>query len=77
MGYNDDGIVKVDQELFQPADRIQVKMVGGLVEQKDIRIAEQGSCKQDFDLHVAGQILHDCLVEFRRDPESVQEGFRI
>ena len=31
MGDNDNGIVKVDQELFKPCDGIQIQVVGRLV----------------------------------------------
>ena len=40
MRNDDDRVVKVDQELFQPCDRIQVQMVGRLVQKQDIRVAE-------------------------------------
>ena len=40
MGNDDDRVVKVDQEFFQPCDCIQVQVVGGLVQKQDIRVAE-------------------------------------
>ena len=40
MGYDDHRILKVDQELLQPCDGVQVQMVGGLVQQQDIRISK-------------------------------------
>ena len=52
MGYHDHRIFKVDQKFFQPFDRTEIQVVGRLVEKKDVRIAEQGSCKQDFDLFI-------------------------
>ena len=50
MGYHDNGILKVDQELLQPCDRVQIQMVGRLVEEQDVRIAEQCLCQENFDL---------------------------
>ena len=41
MGYHDNGILEVDQEFLQPCDRIQIQMVGRLVEKQDVRITEQ------------------------------------
>ena len=41
MGYDDDRIVKIDEELVEPVDRVEIEMVRRLVEQKDIGIAEQ------------------------------------
>ena len=40
MGYNDDRILEVDQELLEPCDRIEIQVVGRLVEEQDIRVAE-------------------------------------
>ena len=40
MGYHDDRIFKVDQKFFQPFDRIEIQVVGRLVEKKNVRIAE-------------------------------------
>ena len=50
MGHNDDCIVKVNEELLQPRDRIKVKMVGRLVEEQDIRVAEQCLSQEYLDL---------------------------
>ena len=50
MGYHDNGILKVDQKLLQPCDRIQIQMVGRLVEKQDVRVSEQCLRKQNFDL---------------------------
>ena len=50
MGYNDDGIVKVDQEFFQPFNSRKIQMVGRLIQKKDIRISEKSLCKKNLDL---------------------------
>ena len=50
MGYDDNGVLKVDQELLKPCDRIEIQVVGRLVEQQDIGISEKCSGKQNFDL---------------------------
>ena len=49
MGYNDNGVLKVDQKFFKPCDRIEIQMVGRLVEKQDIRIAEECLRKQHLD----------------------------
>ena len=41
VGYDDNGVLEIDQEFLQPVDRVEVEMVRRLVEQQDIRIAEQ------------------------------------
>ena len=48
MGHYNDSILKVDQELLQPFDGIQVQVVGRLIQKKNIRIAEQSLCKKNF-----------------------------
>ena len=71
MGYDDNGILEVDQELLKPLDRIEVQVVGRLVEKKDVRVSEQGSCKKNFDLLAAGQVRHLCVVQFRLNAKAV------
>ena len=77
MGDNDHDVVKVDQEFFQPPDRIQIQMIGRLIQQKDIRVAEQGTGKQNLYLLIAGQILHQDVMLLCWDPEAVQKGLRV
>ena len=50
MGYNDDSVVKVDQEFFEPFNSRQIKVVGRLIQKKNVRIAEQSLCQQDLYL---------------------------
>ena len=73
MGNHDHSVVKIDQELLQPPDGIQVQMVGRLVEQKDIRVSEQRARQEDLDFLVSGQLLHQGMVLLGGDPQSVQE----
>ena len=42
VGDRDDASLEVDQQVFQPFDRVQVEMVGRLVEQQHIWPAHQG-----------------------------------
>ena len=74
---HDDRILKVDQKLLKPADRVQIQMVCRLIQKQDVRIAEQGSCQKDLDLLGAGQLLHQYLVKFCRNSQPVQEGLRV
>ena len=36
MGYYDNGILEINQEVFQPCDRIQIQMVGRLIQQQNV-----------------------------------------
>ena len=40
MGYHDNSILKVDQELLKPCDRVEIQMVRRLIEEQDIRVSE-------------------------------------
>ena len=40
MGYYNDGIFKINEEFFQPCDRVKIQVVGRLIQQQDIRISE-------------------------------------
>ena len=40
MGYNNDGIRKIRQKVFQPVDGLDIQMIRRLVEQKNIRVSE-------------------------------------
>ena len=52
VGYDDDRIVEINKEIFQPCDGIQVQVVGRLIQKKDIRVAKKGFGKEDFDFFV-------------------------
>ena len=74
MGYNDDGIVKIDQEFFEPFNSRQIQVVGRFVKEQNVRISEKCLCKKDFDLLASGQVSHLSVVDFGFDSESVQKG---
>ena len=76
MGYNDNGVVKVDQEFFQPCDRIQIQVVGRLVQKQDIRVSEQCLCKKNFDLlrtcQVSSSVYNEALSRYQVRSEGWQ-----
>ena len=80
MGYDNDGIFEIDQEIFQPGDSIQIQVVCRFVKKKDIGIAKQSFGKQNFYLFITVQSIHNGIVEFRIDAKAVQQhgsvGFR-
>ena len=47
--------LEADQQFLQPGDRIQVEVVGGLVEQQHVRHRHQRLRQRDALLHAAGQ----------------------
>ena len=58
MRYNEDGALEVRKKILEPADRLNIQMVGRLVEQQDVRLAEQRAGEQDFDLLDVAEVLH-------------------
>ncbi len=73
MGDDDHGVVEIDQEFLEPGDRVEIEVVRRLVEQKNVRISEQGLREQNLDLLGAEEILHQRVVELRLDTEAVQQ----
>ena len=71
MGYHDHRILKIDQELLKPGDGVQIQMVGRLVEQQDVRVAEQSLGQQHLYLLGAGQRIHLGVVQVRLDAKAV------
>ena len=61
MGYDNDGTFIFRQKILQPADGMDVQMVGGLVQQHDIRLAEQCLCQQNLHLFRIGTVFHSTI----------------
>lgn len=58
MGYNNNRILKVDQELLEPSNRIEIQMVGWLIQKQNIRVAKQSLCQKDFDFQITIKLAH-------------------
>ena len=71
MGYYDNRIVKIDQELLQPFDSRKIQVVGRLIKKKDIRISEKSLCKKNLDLLTAVQFTHISIVKICVDTETI------
>ena len=50
MRDDNDGVLKVNQELLEPADGLEIQVVCRLVEQENVGVAEEGARKQHLDL---------------------------
>ncbi len=77
MGNDDNRILKINQKLLQPADRLQIQMVGRLVEQQDIRISEQRLRQQHLHLLAAVQLRHQLIVQLRLNAQTIQQRSRV
>ena len=68
MRHHDDGLLKRQQEVFEPGNRLDVEMVGRFVEQQNVGISKQRLRQQDFHLFRAGQRAHLLIKIFRAQP---------
>ena len=73
MRYNDNRVLKVDEEFLKPCDGIHIKVVCRLIQKKYIRIAKKGLGKKHLDLESTIQILHQAVVILCAYSKSVQE----
>ncbi len=73
VGHHNDGALKLQQEVLQPVYRGDIQVVGGLVQQDNVRVAKKGLGQQHLHLLGAGQGGHDRVMELRLDPQPVQQ----
>ena len=74
MGYNDNSVVKVDQEFLQPFNSGEIQVVGRLIEKQDIWVSEKCLCKKNLDFHTTCKICHLCIVEFGINTKTIQKS---
>ena len=77
MRHDEHRAVVIHQEILQPDDTRKVEVVRRLVEQDDVRVAEERLRQQDFDLQARIHVGHHGLVMLRRDAEALQDAGRI
>ena len=73
MGDDDHRVLEAEQELSQPIDGLDVQVIGGLVQQEDVRVAEQGLGQQHPDLVGVLQLLHLLLAQILGDAEAGEQ----
>ena len=69
--------LKLEQELLEPQDRVHVQVVGGLVEQQDVGLAEQRLREQHAHLLAVVELLHQAPVLVLADAERAQQRGRV
>ena len=74
MRYDEHGAVVIHQEILQPDDARKVEVVRRLVEQDDVRVAEERLRKQDLHLQARIHVGHHGLMKLRRDAQSLQDA---
>ena len=68
--------VRLVQHLLEPADRVDVEVVGRLIEQQHIRVREQGLREQHAQLEAGRDLAHGAVVEFFGDAGLDEDGRR-
>ena len=81
MGHHQHRAEVFRQKILQPADGFNVQMVRGLVQQNNVRIAEQGLSQQHLHLFVARQGGHLLVQQGLIQPQPLDQlgciGFRL
>ncbi len=73
MRDDDHGAGTCSQHAFQPADGVDVQVVGRLIEQQDVRIGEQRLCQQHAQLPARRDFAHRPQVLLDGDIEAHQQ----
>ena len=73
VAHHQNGAIVVDEELLQPFNALDVKAVGGLVQQNDAGRAEQRLCQQHLHLLALGKRVHQGSVLLHGDAQAVQK----
>ena len=68
--------VAVVQRLLQPANGVDVQVVGRFVEQQDVRVREQRLRQQDAQLPARGDFAHRAVMLFNRNAHAQQQFAR-
>ena len=74
MGHDDDGAGVVHEEVVEPLHGGDVEVVGGLVQQQDVGVAEQGLRQQHLHLEPGVQRGHVVVVEVHPDAEALKDA---
>ena len=59
--------------MLQPSDRLEVKVIRGLVEQKVIGLAIKSASQEDTHLLLTAKLLHEFVMKVFLDAESAEE----
>ena len=68
------GVFKIEQIIFKPAHRLNIKVVCGLVQKEYIGVSEQSLGKQYFHLSLCVEICHKHVVALFANSERGEQG---
>ena len=73
MRNDDHGRIALVEHVFQPANGVDVEVIGRLVQQQDVGIREQRLCQQDAQLPAGRDTAHRPLMLVDRDTDAQQQ----
>ena len=73
MADDDHRVGEADEELLQPGDGLDIQVVGRLVEQEDVRVAEQGLGKEHAHLVACLEFLHAQPGQVLADAQAAEQ----
>src|SRR5690606_14166101 len=73
VGNDDHCAVALVENVLEPADGIDVQVVGWFVQQHDIGTGKQGLCQQHTQFPARGNGAHRPIVLFQRDAQAQQQ----
>ena len=73
VAYDQHRVLEIGEPVLEPCHRIEVQVVGGLVEQQVVGISEQGLGQQYAHLLVGAHVLHQHVVAVLLDAEARQQ----
>jgi len=73
VGDDDHRRITIVQHIFQPANGIDVEVVGRFVEQQDVRVGEQRLAEQHAQLPAGSDFAHRAVVLFGGDTNAQQQ----
>ena len=74
VAHHEHGVFKFREIVFEPCHGVEVEVVGRLVEQKVVGVAEKGLGKQHAHLFVTRKVAHEHVVAVLLDAEAAQQG---
>ena len=75
--HNEHRVLEIRQIFLEPCHRIEVEVIGRFVQQKVVRIAEEGFGKKHAHLLVGTYVAHEHAVTVFFDAEAAQQGRRV
>ena len=77
MAHDQDRALVVHEEVLEPDHALEVEVVRRLVEQDDVRLAEERLSQQDLDLEAGVHVAHQRAVELRVHAEALEYAARV